>query len=118
MVAVFVQTFGGTAPAGIVPRGSRAPGSEVVEQGPTAAVPLRRPKRTVQMLTIVEVPIHRPHEAIQHVACAVTPRMLVGNDPSVTLVAEVHDVVQKDTGETLRGPLPQRPNPLCERPSV
>jgi len=71
MVAVTVEAFRGALPTLVLFRGGGMPRSEVVQQGPGTAVLIRDVTAAVQVLTTVEVPVHRTHQAVQHVTGAV-----------------------------------------------
>src|SRR5512135_886082 len=118
VVAVLVEVFGGTSPAVVGSRGGRAPRREVPQQRPRAAVPATGLTRAVQMLTILEVPIHPPHDAIKHVARAVTVGVTVRQRPPRALGAEVQDLLQDNAAEVLASPLPESTEPLPETSAV
>src|SRR5271165_2863664 len=118
VVAVLVEVFGGTSPAVVVSRGGRAPGREVEQQRPRTAVPATGLTRAVQMLTGLEVTIHPAHDAVQHVARAVTVGVTVRQRPPWALGAEVQDLLQDDAAEVLASPLPESTEPLPETPTV
>ena len=81
MVAVSVESFGRALPVVVVFGRGRMPGSEVVEQGPCPAMLLAGVARAVQVLAIVEVAVHRTHQAVQHVTGTMTVGMVVGHNP-------------------------------------
>ena len=74
--------------------------------------------RTVQMLTILEVPILPPHDAVQHVTRAVTVGVTVRQRPPRPLGAEVQDLLQDNAAEVLASPLPESTEPWPETSAV
>ena len=118
MISMFVEAFGWAFPAAILSGPCRVPGSEIVEQGPGATVQSGRLKRAMQVLPVVEVTIHRPHDAVQHIARAVTVGVVVSDLPSVPLATKVQDVLQDDAAEVLRGPRLQGSDALGKAPTV
>lgn len=89
----------------------------VVQQRPGAHVPAPRPRRAVQVLAVVEVPVHRPHHPIQHVARAVAARVAIRLAIFLRPAAQLPDLPEHPRRRHVRfRPLPQPPHPLGERP--
>src|SRR5512142_1166120 len=118
MITVLIEPFGRTPPAVVVPRRRRAPRGEVPQQRPRAAMQPAGPDGAVEVLAIVEVPVHPPHQPVEHVARAVAARMTVRDRPPGALGAEVQDLLRDDPAEVPAGPHPQRAEPLREAPAV
>ena len=78
-----VEAFGGAPPALIFPRRRRMPGREVPQQRPRTAVQPASFEGTVQVLAMVEIAVHASHQAVEHVAGAVTAGVAVRDRPSV-----------------------------------
>ena len=70
------------------------------------------------MLAVVEVPIHPPHQPVEHVAGPVASGVAVRDRPSIPLLAQIQHLLQDDPAEVPFRPAPQRPEPLPEAPAV
>src|SRR5512135_959930 len=104
MVAVPIEPLGRTPPAVVAPRRRRAPWGEIPQQRPCAAMQPAGLDRAMEMVAIVEVLIHPPHQPVQHVARAVATRMTVRDRPPRPLGAEVQDLLQDDPTEAAARP--------------
>ena len=81
--------------------------------------PWKRPRTAVQPASFEgTVQVLAMHQAVEHVAGAVTAGVAVRDRPSVALTAQVQDVLQDDPREVSTRPLPERTQPLCETPAV
>src|SRR5512135_305284 len=118
VVAVPVEAFGRTTPAAVLPGRSRVPWREVPQQCPGAAMQSAGPERAVQMLAVVEVPVHPPHLAVEHVAGAVPAGVQVRDRPSPRRATQILDLLQDNPRDVPGRPAPQRPEPLAEASAV
>ena len=109
-ITVWLRRSAGHRQPWIFPRRRRLPGREFPQQRPRTAVQPASFEGTVQVLAM--------HQAVEHVAGAVTAGVAVRDRPSVALTAQVQDVLQDDPREVSTRPLPERTQPLCETPAV
>src|SRR5262245_41104480 len=72
----------------------------------------------MEVLTMVEVPVHPAHLPVKHVARAVAARMTVRDRVPTTLAAQVQHVLQHNPAEIPTGPLPEPAQALSETPAV
>ena len=114
MVAVLVETFGGTAPIVVPSRRRRVPGREVPQQRPGPTMRPARLTRTVEVLAAVEVAVHPPHQAVQHIAGPVALGMTERDRESVALATQVQDVFLDDSTEVFRRPV-SKPAQRCPK---
>ena len=93
-----VEAFGGAPPALVFPAVAGCQGAKFhnTQQRPRTAVQLASFEGTVQVLAMVEITVHASHQAVEHVAGAVTAGVAVRDRPSVALTAQVQDVLQDD----------------------
>ena len=68
------------------------PRREVPQQRPRAAVESAGPERAMQVLTVVEVPVHAAHLAVEHVAGAVAARVTVRHGVPLAFAAQVQEI--------------------------
>jgi len=113
-----VESLCRAPPALVLTRRRRVPRREVPQQGPRTAVEAAGAQRAVEVLTVVEVPVHPPHLAVEHVARAVAAGVTVRHRVATTLAAQVQDVLQHDPAEVPLGPLTEPAQPLPEAPPV
>jgi hypothetical protein len=73
-----IQALRRPAPAPVGPLRRRVPRPKVVQQRPRTTVAFARLGTTLQMLSILEVSVHRPHRPVQNVAGEVSPGVRVG----------------------------------------
>src|SRR5262245_38716504 len=119
VVAVPVQPLRRAAPAAVGPRRRRVPRPVVVQQGPAAAVLCARLFGAVQMLAVLEVPVHRPHQPVQHVAGAVPAGVAVRR--AVLLGPRTTSGPAPAARRSTPAPAPTptaAAQPLCETPSI
>src|SRR5262245_27233208 len=103
-----VESLCRAAPALIVAHRLRAPGPEVLHQRPGPYVELASLRGAVQVLTALEIPTHRPHQAVQHVASAVSAGMVVRQPVLLGPPAQLLDLRQDPRRlDVPPGPLPQ-----------
>jgi len=118
MVAVCVEAFGRALPTVVVFGRGRMPWSEVVEQGPCSAMLLAGVAGAVQVLAIVEVAVHRAHQAVLHVTGTMAVGMVVGESPQVPFLAEGEDLVEHDSRQASTCPVSQATNTLREAAAI
>lgn len=118
MIPVLIEVLDGRSPSLVLPRRRSVPWREVREQGPRAAVQPTRRSRAVQMLSMVEVAIHPPHDPIEHVARAMPAGVAVRDRPAIALVAQVQQGLQDHPRQMAQGPLPEPTQVLRETPAV
>src|SRR5262249_39685304 len=77
MVAVLVETLGRAVPVVVVPLGLGTPRTEVIQQRPGPHVPFAGLGGAVQGLAADEVPVHPPHDLVQHGTGSMSSRVVI-----------------------------------------
>src|SRR4051794_3231946 len=109
-----IKSLGGGHKAVVGLGSGFGPRAEVVEQSPSSTMQICCLLAAVQVLAILEVPVHLAHYSVQHVARAVAAFVVVCLCVFVSAAAQLLHLLQHYPAEVLQRPLTQPPQSLPE----